>query len=480
MQRLEILFSNRPLTKALWMSVDVLLINIAFMLAYWLRYSVQLFRAVDPAFNVPYTVYWPFVMLFTALLIGVYRHQGLYRARRQVSWFEEFYALLNGTATGAIITIVIVFLYQPSFYSRLIFLYAALFSVVLLSGGRVLKLWLFRALRHHGIGIKRLLIVGAGEIARTVMRTIVAHPDLGFRIIGFLDDDPEKQVTNIGPFKAFGRLENLDPVLRNEQIDEVIITLPWQYHHKILSIMVHCQRQHIRARIVPDLFQLTINHMHIIDLAGIPMIGTREVSISGLNQVVKRGLDLVLGTLLFILASPLMGLIALIIKMESAGPVIFRQQRIGKNGEPFTMYKFRSMIADAEERKYMLQELNEAQGPLFKIKEDPRITSLGKWLRKFSMDEWPQLYNVIRGDMSLIGPRPPLPDEVAQYQEWHMRRLEVAPGITGLGQVSGRSELSFDEMALLDIYYIENWSLLMDTQILLRTIPRVILGSGAY
>jgi lipopolysaccharide/colanic/teichoic acid biosynthesis glycosyltransferase len=175
-----------------------------------------------------------------------------------------------------------------------------------------------------------------------------------------------------------------------------------------------------------------------------------------------------------------MGLMALMIKMESPGPVLFAQQRVGKNGQLFTLYKFRSMVEDAEEQKDHLQSLNEADGPLFKIKNDPRLTRLGKGMRRLSLDELPQLYNVLVGDMSLIGPRPPIPTEVEQYQEWHKRRLEVAPGLTGLSQVSGRSELTFDETALLDIYYIENWSPALDTKILLQTIPRVLFGSGAY
>jgi exopolysaccharide biosynthesis polyprenyl glycosylphosphotransferase len=220
--------------------------------------------------------------------------------------------------------------------------------------------------------------------------------------------------------------------------------------------------------------------MHVEEIAGIPMIGVKEVSISGLNQVVKRTIDVVSSSLVLFLAAPLIALIALMIKLESPGPVLFRQERVGRNGRRFEVYKFRSMIEGADEQKGALLHLNEAIGPLFKIRDDPRITRVGKWLRKLSLDELPQFYNVLRGEMSLIGPRPPLPKEVEQYQEWHKRRLEVAPGITGLSQISGRSDLTFDETALLDIYYVENWSLGLDTKILLQTIPRVLFGNGAY
>lgn len=480
MKRLEILFSSQRVSAAVWAVVDVLLINLAFVLAYWVRYDLQLFRAVDPAFDVPYYVYLPFVALFTMLLILVYRQQGIYRLRRHVSWIDEFYGIIHGTATGTIITIVFIFLYRPAFYSRIIFIYTGVFAIVFLGISRWFKVAMLRHMRRQGIGVRRVLIVGAGEVARTVMRVAVANPEYGFNIVGFLDDNPTKGETDIGRFKALGNTLNLADVIEHRQVDEVIITLPWQYHRKIMSIMTQCERLAVRARIVPDMFQMRISHMQIEEFGGVPMIGIRETGISGLNQIIKRTIDILVSGFGLLITSPLMGLMALMIKMESPGPVLFAQERVGKNGELFTLYKFRSMVADAEERKDDLQSLNEADGPLFKIKNDPRLTRLGKGMRRLSLDELPQLYNVLVGDMSLIGPRPPIPAEVEQYQEWHKRRLEVAPGLTGLSQVSGRSELTFDETALLDIYYIENWSPALDTKILLQTIPKVLFGSGAY
>jgi len=479
-RRLEILFSNQRVFTITWIVVDILLINVAFILAYWVRYELQLFRAVDPAFNVPYQVYLPFVAIFTLLLILVYRQQGIYRLRRKISWFDEFYAIINGTTTAIVIMIVIIFLYRPAFYSRVIFIYAGLLAVVILGMSRLIKVTLQRRMRRQGIGTRRVLMVGAGEVGRTVIRAMVANPESGFEIIGFLDDNPIKGETDIGRFKALGSTEKLADILENEEIDEVIITLPWQYHRKIVSLMAQCERENVRARIVPDLFQMTLNRMHIEEVAGVPMIGIREIGISGLNQLVKRTIDVIFSATALIIGAPLIALIALMIKMESPGPVLFRQERVGKNGHRFELYKFRSMVEGAEDQQAALQKFNEAEGPLFKIKQDPRVTRLGKWLRRLSLDELPQFYNVLSGDMSLIGPRPPLPAEVEQYQEWHKRRLEVSPGITGLWQVSGRSELTFDEMALLDIYYIENWSLGLDTKILWQTVPRVLFGSGAY
>jgi exopolysaccharide biosynthesis polyprenyl glycosylphosphotransferase len=196
--------------------------------------------------------------------------------------------------------------------------------------------------------------------------------------------------------------------------------------------------------------------------------------------LLKRLIDIAFSFFGLLFGAPLLALIALAIKLDSPGPILFRQERVGKGGRRFVCYKFRSMVEGAEEQKASLRGLNEADGPIFKMKDDPRVTRMGRWLRRFSLDELPQLYNVLRGEMSLIGPRPPLPEEVAQYQAWHMRRLEVSPGITGLWQVSGRSELPFDEMVLLDIYYAEQWSPALDMKIFLRTIPKLIFGDGAY
>jgi len=480
MKRFEILFSNQRVASTVWVLVDVILINLSFVLAYWVRYRLQLFRAVDPAFDTPYYVYLPFVFLFTALLIIVYRQHGVYRLRRQVSWIDEIYGIIQGTATGTIITIVLIFLYRPAFYSRIIFIYTGIIAVFFLGLSRLIKVLLLRRMRRQGIGIRRVLIVGAGEVARTVMRVAVANPEYGFHIVGFLDDHPAKVETNIGRFKALGKVETLVEVVEQNNIDEVIITLPWQYHRRIMTIMNLCERQGVRARIVPDLFQMRISQMHIDEFGGVPMIGIRETGIGGLGQFIKRSIDVVVASLGLIVLSPLMGLLALAIKLESPGPVLFEQERVGKNGRLFTLYKFRSMVKGADAQKKELLALNEADGPLFKIKNDPRITRIGKLIRRLSIDEFPQLYNVLIGDMSLIGPRPPIPAEVEQYQEWHKRRLEIAPGLTGLSQVSGRSELTFDETALLDIYYIEHWSPGLDTKIILQTIPRVLFGHGAY
>jgi exopolysaccharide biosynthesis polyprenyl glycosylphosphotransferase len=235
-----------------------------------------------------------------------------------------------------------------------------------------------------------------------------------------------------------------------------------------------------RVKIVPDLFQLSLSKIAVDAVGGIPLIGVKESSISGGAIAIKRAMDVMFTGLLFLLCLIPMALIALVIKLTSPGPAIYAQARVGRGGKMFTAFKFRTMRLGADEEIETLLHLNEASGPLFKIRNDPRTTSIGKWLRRTSFDELPQLWNVLRGDMSLVGPRPPLPNEVAKYQEWHKRRLDVAPGVTGLWQVSGRSTLTFDEMVMLDLYYIENWSPWLDMWILLKTIPALLTARGAY
>jgi len=260
----------------------------------------------------------------------------------------------------------------------------------------------------------------------------------------------------------------------------VIITLPWMSYRKIMRLMSQCERANARVRVVPDLFQMAFSRVAVENLNGIPLLGTREPLLRDWQVFLKRVLDVLMASIVLVVLSPVLLIIAVAIRLDSPGPAIFKQRRVGRGGVEFTCFKFRSMFCDAESRVALLRDQNEATGPLFKMRNDPRRTRVGRILRRFSLDELPQFWNVLRGEMSVIGPRPALPSEVKEYAPWHQRRLEVPPGVTGLWQVSGRSDLTFDEMVLLDVYYIENWSPFLDLRILLKTIPTAILGSGAY
>jgi exopolysaccharide biosynthesis polyprenyl glycosylphosphotransferase len=460
--------------------VDVLLINIALPIAYWLRYDLQLFRGVDPANNVPYAVYWPMAGLLTVVLILTCRHEGAYDLGRNRSLSRDLYGVLNATTTAIMLLVVLVFFYRRLFYSRIIFVYAGVLILVFLGLARVARHAILTRLRQSGRGVDRVLIIGAGEVGRTVMRNIIAQPELGYRVIGFLDDDPAKASTDIGPIKAFGPIENVPQVVKENAIDVVMVTLPWQYHRKIVRLVGEAEHTGVRAAVVPDLFQLSLGGVQVEEINGIPLISIKQTTLTGMNQVIKRAFDLSVTIPALIVSAPVCLLVALAIRLDSPGPVLFRQVRVGRHGEPFVFFKFRSMRQNAETELENLRELNEASGPLFKIRDDPRQTRVGRFIRRTSLDELPQFFNVLRGEMSLVGPRPGLPSEVTSYQDWQRRRLEIQPGMTGLWQVRGRSDLTFDEMVMLDIYYGENWSLGTDMAILVRTIPLALFGDGAY
>jgi exopolysaccharide biosynthesis polyprenyl glycosylphosphotransferase len=459
---------------------DVMLVNLGFFLAYLMRYEWQWFRPVDEANRVPFSAYLPNSLALTGILLFIYWVEGAYGYRRKHSLFSEVWMVVRGTVTGVAAIYVFSLLQRAVLFSRLIFAYTGFTVVVLLAMARIAEKSLESQLRRRGRGVQRALIVGVGEIGRTIMRNIVAQPELGYQVVGFVDDRPERGTRDIGRFKALGSTDRILEVIKQQQVNVVIITLPWLYHRKILGIMAQCERVQVAVKIVPDLFQMSLSNVDIDDLNGIPLIGIRSAAMRGWNLAVKRGMDVLVGSLLLILFSPILIIVAALIKLDSPGQAIFKQTRVGRGGRHFTVYKFRTMREGAEFEQQALTNLNEASGPLFKIRDDPRRTKLGRFLRRTSLDELPQFYNVLRGEMSMIGPRPALPSEVEQYQPWHSKRLETWPGITGLWQVSGRSELTFDEMVLLDIYYIENWSPLLDLKIALKTIPTLILGTGAY
>jgi exopolysaccharide biosynthesis polyprenyl glycosylphosphotransferase len=458
--------------------LDAALLNLAFALGYFVRYALQLFIPVLDANEAPYTAYLTFQLGYTVLSLIFLAVDGVYARRRDGNWFEELYRIANATTTVVVILIAVTFIVQPLVYSRLLLVEAGVITIALLGGARLIRRGVQTYRRKRGRGVDRVLIVGAGEIGRAVMRTFVARPELGYQVVGFVDDNSAKG--DLGRFRALGGLEDVEAVLQDERVDEVIITLPWMYHRKIIGLVRACEGRGVRARVVPDFFQLSLSRVDFDDLAGIPLIGIKEATIPRAGRLVKRAMDLLLASLLLLAAAPLMLVLILLIWLESPGPAIFKQTRVGEQGRLFSVYKFRSMREGAEDEREHLRALNQATGPLFKIKDDPRLTRVGRFLRRSSLDELPQFFNVLRGEMSLVGPRPALPQEVEQYEPWHRQRLEAPQGLTGLWQISGRSDLSFDEGCLLDIYYIENWSVALDLIIVLRTIPRVLLGDGAY
>jgi exopolysaccharide biosynthesis polyprenyl glycosylphosphotransferase len=477
MNRLPLKPSWRTPAQAL---LDAAIIHAGFGLAYLVRYRLEWPLPVVPENYISYRTYLPAQVILSLLLLIVFAMHRLYTHPRGRSWFHESATIFSGTMTGLMLMIVVVYFVPELTYSRGLLPLAALTIFPLLALGRLVKQVLLNQLRKRGVGVRQVLVVGAGEVGRTVIRTIVARPELGYRVAGFIDDDPVKGENDMGRIKALGSLDRLPAVINDQEIDLVVITLPWMYHRKILRIVRQCERHNVQPYIVPDLLQITINQVGIEHLGEVPMIGLREEPITRGWRVAKRVFDILFSLAVLLLGAPIWLLIALAIVLDSPGPVIYTQIRIGERERPFLFLKFRTMYQGAEQQKAALIEENGTDRRLFKIKEDPRVTCVGRWLRKHSLDEVPQFVNVLRGDMSVVGPRPAIPSEVQFYLPWHRGRLDVPAGITGMWQVSGRSDLSFDEAALLDIWYAENWSFLLDVEIRLKTVGVMLWGQGAY
>jgi exopolysaccharide biosynthesis polyprenyl glycosylphosphotransferase len=476
---------NKQSLKQSWRTVievvlDGVLIQAGFVLAYLIRYQLEWPLPVAQEHFVSYRAYLPTQVILSVLLLVVYSMHRLYTHPRGRSWFDESAMLFSGTMTGIMLAIVVIYFVPELSYSRVLFPLAALTIFPLLALSRLVKQTVLNQIRRRGVGVRQVLVVGAGEVGRTVIRTIVARPELGYRVAGFVDDDPEKGEKDMGRIKALGSLDRLPAVINDQEIDLVVITLPWMYHRKILRVVRQCERHNVQPYIVPDLLQITINQVGIEHLGEVPMIGLREEPITREWRLAKRVFDIVFSLAVLLLGAPIWLLIALAIVMDSPGPVIYTQIRIGARERPFLCLKFRTMCQDAEQKKEKLIKENGTDRRLFKMKQDPRVTRVGRWLRKHSIDEVPQFVNVLRGDMSVVGPRPAIPSEVQFYLPWHRHRLDVPAGITGMWQVSGRSDLSFDEAALLDIWYAENWSFLLDIEIMLKTVGVMLWGQGAY
>lgn len=476
------------------MFLDATLIYASFRLAHFIRYNVLFknpflvyLRDNIESVSLPHTseVYTPlsgFLWLEVSIVIGlitIFAFRGLYKIRLTGSWFRQVWTIASSATVGLVFLITYFFIFQPPSSSRLLVPFVWAVTILVLSLGRLIVSAAMGLLYQLGLGETRLLVVGSGRLGKMMMQHIEASPNLGYHIVGFLHDMNETP-GDFGRFKMLGTLEDLGLVIRSMQVDEVIIALPSIMHEQSIKSVRLCERLGASFKLVPDLYELSLSRIDMETVEGIPLIGIKQVSLNTVQRIITRFVDISLSLLVLVLGSPLWLFIALAIHLNSPGEIIYKQTRIGIDGHPFKIYKFRSMYKNADQDLTALWVKNEAQGPLFKMRDDPRITSVGKFLRRTSFDEFPQIINVLRGEMSLVGPRPPLSGEVAQYEEWQKGRLAIKPGLTGLWQVRGRSNLSFDEGVLMDMYYIENWSLRLYFLILFRTIPVVLFNRGAY
>ncbi|MFH1710001.1 MAG: undecaprenyl-phosphate glucose phosphotransferase [bacterium] len=458
--------------------IDAVMINVAFILAYYARF--EWFLGEMPAIVPQLHRFYYSLVFVTFLWLALFKLLGLYDKKDITSTADEASSIFGATIAGVLLLFALLFLYREFWFSRALLIYALLICSALMIFSRYVLNSVQRELYKRGVGVRRTLILGAGEIGQGLAFKISTEKEIGYKAVAFLDDDPDKTGRDFYGVPVIGLIISTKNKIKELNIDEVILATGKLRQQKVLDIIMECESEGVEFKLVPGILELIASRISTDEIGGIPLLTIKEIGLQGFNAFLKRFVDICVSLTALLVLSPLIVLFAVAIRLESRGPVLFTQKRVGEDGKMFNLYKFRSMVQGAEGR---LEEVIAQKGGdiiRFKAKDDPRITRVGKIIRKLSIDELPQLLNVLMGDMSLVGPRPPLPIEVERYSAWHKKRLRVRPGITGLWQVSGRSELSFEDMVRLDIYYIENWSLWMDFRIVLRTIPTIIFGSGAY
>ncbi len=361
-------------------------------------------------------------------------------------------------------------------FPRWLVIFFVLYASTLLILSRASKHIVQNALHRRGVGMRRTVIVGTGTTAKRLALAFQENSAWGYTFCGFLAVDGEKDAD----LARLGAVHDLERVIRKHRIDEIIVALPGQLHDQALDIAHRCQAEHVRLRLVPDIYEVTMVRATLTEIEDIPLIGLRDPVLTGYQNFVKRCFDIVVASFCIILALPLFLALPVLIWLDSRGPIFFAQVRVGENGKRFKMFKFRSMVADAEERLRDLVDLDRLEQPAFKIKDDPRVTRIGRLLRRTSLDELPQLINVLKGEMSMVGPRPEELQVVQRYELWHRKRLSIKPGITGPMQVNGRGLLPLNERINLELKYISRYSLLEDIKYLLKTIPAICRARGAY
>ncbi|MDD5633860.1 MAG: sugar transferase [Candidatus Omnitrophica bacterium] len=468
----------RPLRKVyvFYIFVDVAVIILSCYTSYVLKYN-----SLHNLFNCPIFPFfrdYSFAFILWAIFLVIsLKRRGLYYTDRSLGIPKEiervFFCVLNtGVLVGAV-----VFFSQYKFFSREVFVETNILIFISLSAWRTVKRIILRRMIAQGLHNINVVIVGAGKIGSIALSEIQKVPWLGLWVVGFLDDTVKGEVLGV---PVVGTLADFSRVAKKYFVDEIIITIPSEID-AVIKLIKEAKEHSLAVRVVPQDFEEPLAVSEINHLGILPLLTYKSRKPHPTEYFLKRLFDFFISLVVLIILLPVFLVIAVLIKLDSKGPVFYVQKRVGFKGRIFNMYKFRSMIVGADNLKEELLAQNEVKdGVIFKIKKDPRVTPTGAFLRKFSFDELPQLVNVVKGDMSLVGPRPPTVDEVRQYDFDHMTRLAIRPGMTGLSQVRGRSALSFRKWVKWDVWYINNWSFGLDLKILWWTVPAVLKGRGAY
>lgn len=458
------------------MVIDLLAVSLGLRLAILLRPSLSTlpFTAdFSGPFNIPLFLY----PIFSLLWVLIFQLFSVYDGRRNLRIVDELTAITMGCLLASNSAAGLLYLTYREI-SRALFIAFAVIVYLLIVSLRLTYRLSFYMSRLRGIEQRRILIIGAGPVGQKISEQVLTYQDLGLRLIGFLDDDPNKE--DVG-FNILGRLSEAKAMVNRYRIDDVVLALPRRAYERSNQLVTELHDMAVKVWIVPDYFALALNRASVNDLAGMPMIDLRAPALSEYERTVKRIFDIAITCVILPFALPLMGLIALLIKLDSPGPVIFNQKRVGENGRLFEMLKFRSMVQNAEEMRHVV-EREEDDGHLhqYKSDEDPRITRVGRFIRRTSLDELPQLFNVLKGEMSIVGPRPELPQFVEHYELWQRKRFAVPQGITGWWQVNGRSDKPMFQNTEDDLFYIQHYSIFLDIQILIKTVWVVLRRKGAY
>lgn len=443
-------------------------------LAYYLGHAI-LFRRLPAGQLGPFSEFILLPIVHSVVLVAILFTQQMYQRRRTNSHLDEFFRAVLYNSFAALLTVAFLTLGAPDFaYHRSFVAYAWLLNIIILTIARSIHAQIQWRAQARGIGDERVLIVGAGEIGTMILQKITANPKLGYQAVGVIDEESHRaidtlQVDEETELPVLGKLADIPHVIDRHDIDEVIVGLPESRSNELVHIISLCEREKVGIRVFPDVFQIMATEVSIGDLSGLPLMTVRDVALQGWKLTLKRVVDVVLSAIFLVLASPFMLIVALLVKLDSPGPVFYSQERMGLDAKPFKIIKFRSMRQDAE-----------LDGPGWTVPEDPRNTKLGAFMRRLNIDELPQLINVIIGDMSLVGPRPERPVYVEEFRKKipsYMDRHREKAGLTGWAQVNGlRGDTSIAERTKYDLWYIENWSLALDFNILIRTIVLTILG----